>query len=231
MIVVEMVGCGVNEDRWVNPGWTNRFCQLRFYRFNPVLTAISTYSRHPESPQSHFHHRPANHQPAALPCRSTEFASLSSYPSIPIMPFASGSTIKSIRHRSIPLVAAAVLSGSIYGAHTYYTPLLADDSTLGGTKISRGLVTFENNPYTPLGWGSNRHLTLGADPHIGVLKRPTPLTQLGSTPLRDLVIAEKYGACVDARGDCWMWGAGYDASGEIGRSLKGKVRDGLVPSD
>lgn len=141
------------------------------------------------------------------------------------MPFASGSTLHSIRGRSIPLIAAAVLSGSIYGAHTFYTPLLADDSTiLSGNKRSRAPLPLESSPYTPLGWGSNRHLTLWADPATGVLKRPTPLTQLGSTPLRDLVIAEKYGACVDARGDCWMWGTGYDASGEIGRSLKGKVR-------
>lgn len=75
----------------------------------------------------------------------------------------------------------------------------------------------------PLGWGSNRYLTLSTDNNKAQMKKPTPLTQLGATPLRDLILAERYGAAVDARGDLWMWGAGYDPSGEIGASLKGKV--------
>lgn len=67
-------------------------------------------------------------------------------------------------------------------------------------------------------------MTLVADATLGQVKRPTPLGFIGATPLRDLVLAEKYGACIDARGDCWMWGIGYDPSGEVGRALKGKVR-------
>jgi alpha-tubulin suppressor-like RCC1 family protein len=55
------------------------------------------------------------------------------------------------------------------------------------------------------------------------VKRPTPLPHLTATPLRDLVLAEKYGAAVDGKGDAWMWGVGYDPSGQLGRSLKGKV--------
>jgi alpha-tubulin suppressor-like RCC1 family protein len=77
--------------------------------------------------------------------------------------------------------------------------------------------------YTPLGWGSNRYLTLLPDPLISVVKKPVPLTNLGSTPFRDLALAEKYGAVLDAKGDCWMWGVGYDPSGQIGRSLRNKV--------
>lgn len=61
----------------------------------------------------------------------------------------------------------------------------------------------------------------------GQVKKPSPLTRLGGTPLRDLVLAEKYGAAVDARGDLWMWGQGWDEdeakAGEVGQSLKGKV--------
>lgn len=49
------------------------------------------------------------------------------------------------------------------------------------------------------------------------------MPQFGATPLRDLVLAEKYGAAVDAKGDCWMWGTGHDETGAMGRSLKGKV--------
>lgn len=38
--------------------------------------------------------------------------------------------------------------------------------------------------------------------------RPTPYIAK-STPLRDLVLAEKYAAAVDAKGDLWLWGNGY----------------------
>ena len=143
------------------------------------------------------------------------------------MPFASTSTLSSLKSRSIPLAAATVLSTSIYAVHLYTNPALADDTPLlpaeSATKKSRFLIPVNTSPYTPLGWGTNKYLTLWPESTTVGLKRPTPLTQLGSTPLRDLVIAEKYGACVDARGDVWMWGAGYDPSGDIGRSLKGKV--------
>ena len=146
------------------------------------------------------------------------------------MPFASSSALHSLRSRSIPLLTASALSISIYTLHTYASPLLADDqlpTPLYGSKKTKtpvGAISSDLiNLYTPLGWGSNRHLTLFPDPNTAVVKRPLPLTHLGATPLRDLVIAEKYGACVDAIGDCWMWGTGYDPSGDIGRSLKGKV--------
>jgi hypothetical protein len=46
------------------------------------------------------------------------------------------------------------------------------------------------------------------------------------------VLAEQFGAAVDARGDVWCWGDGYEGdtadgerSGKAGRSLRGKVRD------
>lgn len=73
-----------------------------------------------------------------------------------------------------------------------------------------------------------RYLTLFADPSVGTQKTPRPLTQIGNTPLRDLVLAETYGAAVDARGDCWMWGKGYNSeNGAVGRSLKGKACSSL----
>lgn len=78
--------------------------------------------------------------------------------------------------------------------------------------------------FTPIAWGTNEYLTLSPEPSVKVVKRPTPMSHLGSTPVHDLVIHEKYGAAIDARGDVWMWGKGYDPSGEVGRSLRGKVR-------
>lgn len=83
-------------------------------------------------------------------------------------------------------------------------------------------------PFTPVCWGTNEYLTLSPDPTVKVFKRPTPMAQLGATPVRDLVIQEKYGACIDVQGDVWMWGKGYDPSGEIGRSLRGKVSSVLL---
>ena len=145
------------------------------------------------------------------------------------MPSASSSTTRSIRGRSIPLLTASALSITAYYFYNVSSPLLNDsrDPASAPIKPKRPLVS-PVSPYTPIGWGSNRYQTLLPDLNLGVLKRPTSLPQLGSSPLRDLVIAEKYGACVDARGDCWMWGAGYDPSGEIGRSLKGKVRNHVI---
>lgn len=141
------------------------------------------------------------------------------------MPFTAGSPFNAFKGRSIPLLTASALSVSVYSAHVYLSPLLAEEATLvtpAGKKAKALPITA--SPFTPLGWGSNKYQTLYPDPSNSVVKKPSPLEQLGSTPLRDLVLAEKYGACVDARGDIWMWGAGYDPSGEIGRSLKGKVR-------
>lgn len=145
------------------------------------------------------------------------------------MTFASSSA-RTLRARSIPLATASVLSVSIYAVYnTWSNPLLAEDLTqetvAAVTKKQQQKFALPStaSPYTPLGWGSNRNLTLVADSTVSNVKRPAPLTFIGATPLRDLVIAEKYGACIDARGDCWMWGAGYDPSGELGRSLKGKA--------
>ncbi len=70
-----------------------------------------------------------------------------------------------------------------------------------------------------------------------VIKQPRPLSYTGSTPLRDLILAEQFGAAVDARGDLWCWGDGYDGdvaegerSGKAGRSLTGKVSEELRDS-
>jgi hypothetical protein len=149
------------------------------------------------------------------------------------MSFASSSA-RTIRARTIQIATASALSVSIYAVYTtWQNPLLAEDLTqetvasISKTK-SKFALPATASPYTPLGWGNNRNLTLSADQQIANLKKPAPLTFIGATPLRDLVVAERYGACIDARGDCWMWGTGYDPSGQVGRSLKGKVRPTLL---
>jgi hypothetical protein len=144
------------------------------------------------------------------------------------MSFASSSARK-LSSRTIPLATASALSLSIYAVYTtWQNPLLAEElapETLAAISKKQSKFALPSNvsPYTPLGWGNNRNLTLSADQQLSNLKRPAPMTFIGATPLRDMVIAERYGACIDAKGDCWMWGTGYDPSGELGRSLKGKV--------
>ncbi|KAL7422857.1 hypothetical protein Q5752_002153 [Cryptotrichosporon argae] len=123
---------------------------------------------------------------------------------------------------------ATALSVTVYAAHRLNTAsLLNDDTPILSAKKPRAPV-FADSPYVPLAWGSNRYLTLFPDSTAQV-KRPTPMTHLSATPLRDLTIAEKYGAAVDAQGNLWMWGTGYDSSGAIGRSLRGKKLASLAP--
>lgn len=150
------------------------------------------------------------------------------------MTFASSSA-RAVRARSIPLATASVLSVSIYAVYSTYTnPVRAEELAVDAPSGSstkaplRFALPSTSSPYVPLGWGSNRNLTLVADAALGNVKRPTPLGFIGATPLRDLVLAEKYGACIDGRGDCWMWGTGYDPSGNVGRALKGKVRSAFL---
>ena len=139
------------------------------------------------------------------------------------MAWASSSKARSLGARSIPLLTAVTVSYGVYSYHA--SPIRNDEAEIKPNPPAKKPLAYvsSSNPYTPVGWGSNRYMTLIPDPLISTVKKPTPLAHLGSTPLRDLVIAEKYGACVDARGDCWMWGAGYDPSGQLGRSLRGKV--------
>lgn len=134
----------------------------------------------------------------------------------------------------MPLAAASALSVTFYiGYHKLHpvrnddTPYeLAHDASHISKQRDAGRMSPAGtpSPFTPLGWGSNANLTLVTNERrAGPIKKPTAMTQLGGTPLRDLVVHEKYGAAIDARGDLWMWGTGYDPTGQIGRSLRGKV--------
>lgn len=88
-------------------------------------------------------------------------------------------------------------------------------------------------------WGSNRNNTLlppanGSTPTSNQLKvaRPTPYVPK-ATPLRDLVLAEKYGAAVDGRGDLWFWGNGYwhNAVGHANTSAQNPTVQSTSPAD
>lgn len=134
-------------------------------------------------------------------------------------------------HRTLPLITASGIALTLYATHTQLHPLKLDSVLPMTKKVKPATTAFP--PYTPIGWGSNRNLTLiplqanqdkeHGQETPGLVKRPAPLLHLGGTPLRDLVIAENYAAALDANGDCWLWGKGYDPTGRIGRGLVGKV--------
>ncbi|TYJ51448.1 hypothetical protein B9479_007983 [Cryptococcus floricola] len=136
--------------------------------------------------------------------------------------------------RPAPLLAASALALCLYAAHTQLKPLhleslpVLDKTPRKSGKSKSASVVFP--PYTPVGWGSNRNLILSPDAAQGLVKKPAPLPHLGATPLRDLAIGEEYAAAVDANGDCWLWGKGYDESGMVGKGLRGKSLRTLAPA-
>lgn len=78
--------------------------------------------------------------------------------------------------------------------------------------------SWDAGPYAIWVWGSNRNGTL-ATGGVANIKSPRPTDVLKETPLRDLVLHEKYAAAVDGAGDVWFWGSGF---GGCTSSLRGK---------
>ncbi|ODN74899.1 hypothetical protein L198_08206 [Cryptococcus wingfieldii CBS 7118] len=134
--------------------------------------------------------------------------------------------------RPAPLLAASALALCLYAAHSQLKPIHLESLPVvdkpAGRKSKSAPTVFPL--YTPVGWGSNRNLILSPDSAQNLVKKPTPLPHLGATPLRDLAIAEEYAAAVDANGDCWLWGKGYDESGKVGKGLRGKSLRTLAPA-
>ncbi|TXT12899.1 hypothetical protein VHUM_01300 [Vanrija humicola] len=140
------------------------------------------------------------------------------------------SAFRSLGARAVPLTTAVAVTFAAYTVHAHAGTkwaARADDTPyelVANQPLRVPRVNFAGVPstITPLVWGNNEFQTLLPDIDKRVLKGPTFATHLGATPLRDLMIQEKYGAAIDARGDLWMWGAGHDPSGSVNRSLRGK---------
>ncbi|KAI5454757.1 hypothetical protein NCC49_003641 [Naganishia albida] len=142
---------------------------------------------------------------------------------------------RSSRLRALPVpVAVATAALGTYVLHRHHTAPISNDAqpldpadvknqdletrpkVLGKTKVgaSTADAIAAAGEYDVWVWGSNRNNTLlppgSGTPIQNMLKtaRPTPYIPK-ATPLRDLVLAEKYAAAVDARGDLWLWGNGY----------------------
>lgn len=132
-------------------------------------------------------------------------------------------TLRSMGARAAPL---ALAGGFAYAVYTLNYKPVRNDEARPKVVVPRTLtaksVFGTPPPFAAVAWGANDYLTLSPDNAAKQIRRPTAMTHLGSTPLRDMAIQEKYGAAVDARGDLWMWGVGYDPSGAVGRSLRGK---------
>lgn len=61
------------------------------------------------------------------------------------------------------------------------------------------------------------------------IRSPAVANWLENVALRALVLHERHAACVDARGDVYQWGDGFErrsgtSSGKPVRTLRGKVR-------
>ncbi|SGY40840.1 BQ5605_C003g02430 [Microbotryum silenes-dioicae] len=62
-------------------------------------------------------------------------------------------------------------------------------------------------------WGRNEHNVASPQtPESDMVKRPKLAAQFTGAILRDLVLAETYGAAVDEKGDVLQWGSGFDSS-------------------
>ncbi|KAH9842348.1 RCC1/BLIP-II [Rhodofomes roseus] len=87
-------------------------------------------------------------------------------------------------------------------------------------------------------WGSNKSHTLSIDAESpDSIRAPAVAAWLENVALRELALHERHAACVDARGDVYQWGSGFEdrpgsSSGQPTRTLRGKniVRLQLTPT-
>lgn len=93
------------------------------------------------------------------------------------------------------------------------------------------LKSYDVGPHAIWVWGSNKYSTLLPGEGNNTIKSPRPSPIFQETPLRDLVLHEKYGAIVDGKGDVWCWGAGFEGfdpimasapDSKVTSSLKGR---------
>ncbi|KAK2460566.1 hypothetical protein APHAL10511_007036 [Amanita phalloides] len=101
------------------------------------------------------------------------------------------------------LVAGTVLwSSTSRQVHNDAPPLSGKQQKLESPSLAE-LVGQRN--LSTIVWGSNRSgvLTPGSDTCV-----PTTVKWLDNVALRDLALHKKYAACVDARGDVYLWGSG-----------------------
>ncbi|KAI0933928.1 hypothetical protein AcW1_005616 [Taiwanofungus camphoratus] len=79
--------------------------------------------------------------------------------------------------------------------------------------VQQPSVSFANGDETlnTLVWGSNKTHVLSMDGHApDSIRTPAAAAWLKNVALRDLALHERHAACVDARGDVYQWGDGFD---------------------
>lgn len=139
-------------------------------------------------------------------------------------------------------LATGIVALSAYSTYSC-TKVVANESP-SGEKPEQGpsrirsapRETTNVGPFSAWVWGSNKNDNLQPRSfNAPVLKGPRVTAYIPSTPLRDLALAEKYGAAVDVRGDVWIWGAGHFDDGvpsdKAALSLKGKNIESLAATD
>ncbi|KAJ6455757.1 regulator of chromosome condensation 1/beta-lactamase-inhibitor protein II [Mycena sanguinolenta] len=128
-------------------------------------------------------------------------------------------------------------SGAVLASVLWYSQRVVHNDAADEKKSSLqrsppgGALPQHNNSDTlhTLVWGSNRAGLI--DPLLPVdysVKQPFAPAWLNDVALRDLALHERHAACVDARGDVYQWGEGYNSSrtpgddGRPTRTLSGK---------
>ncbi|KAI0736633.1 RCC1/BLIP-II [Fomitopsis betulina] len=107
-------------------------------------------------------------------------------------------------------------------------------------KSPASVVQFPNSAdkLETLVWGSNKSHVLSISEDVEEsIRSPAVANWLENVALRALVLHERHAACVDARGDVYQWGDGFErrsgtSSGKPVRTLRGKniVRLQLTPT-
>lgn len=147
---------------------------------------------------------------------------------------------RSAIEHSLPLCKALLCSAQLVTmqrAGLRYALVAATSAGGASYVLSKGVVHLDSEPGKPAPtpkkswdvgpyavwvWGSNRNNTLATGATTNI-KSPRPTDLLRETPLRDLVLHERYGAAVDGTGDVWFWGAGFQgAPSSVTPSLRGK---------
>ncbi|KAL8290644.1 hypothetical protein RQP46_002902 [Phenoliferia psychrophenolica] len=137
------------------------------------------------------------------------------YPRVRANPTARGlsTAARSSRAGAPVLVAAtsAVLIGSLYLSQQ--KPLLTESAPVKGYDEQSQLHKGQTGSIKPsvFMWGRNTwNVVAPSAPESELVKKPKVVSLFEGAVLRDLVLHEKYGLAVNAKGDVLQWGLGFD---------------------
>ncbi|KAG2014091.1 hypothetical protein CC2G_010937 [Coprinopsis cinerea AmutBmut pab1-1] len=118
--------------------------------------------------------------------------------------------------RSAAVIAAAVIGTSVLYSVNAKGNLVHNDVQNGDPQwklhagLADGALVKDQETLRSLVWGSNRSKILSPQStYDDSIRAPAVALWLDGVALRDFQLHERYGACVDARGDVYQWGDGF----------------------